>query len=93
MFVGTLYDQTGSENIIIKGNNIKSNYRNILLVKTKKTKIVNNNFYAPDYGILTDQTEDVKVIGNTGHINTIFFLNQTNDSGVVLENNYFDINN
>lgn len=93
MWVGTLFAQTGSENILIKGNNIKSNYRNILLVKTKKTKIVNNNFYAPDWGILTDQTEDVKVIGNTGHINTIFFLNQTNDTGVVLQNNFFDINN
>ena len=92
MWVGQMYAQTGSENILIKGNNIKSNYRNILLVKTKKTKIVNNNFYAPDWGILTDQTEDVKVIGNTGHINTIFFLNQTSDPGVVLQNNFFDIN-
>lgn len=93
MWVGQMFGQTGSENILIKGNNIKSNYRNILLVRTKKTKIVNNNFYAPDWGILTDQTENVKVIANTGHINTIFFLNQTNDAGVVLADNYFDINN
>ena len=93
MWVGQMYEQSGSENILIKGNNIKSSYRNILLVRTKKTKIVDNNLYATDWSILTDRTEDIKIIGNMAHINTAFFLNQTNDTGIVLENNFFDINN
>ena len=93
IWVGQMYSSTGSENILIKGNNLKSNYRNILLVRTKKAKIVDNNLYATDWSILTDQTEDIKIIGNMAHINTIFLLNQTNDTGIVLENNFFDINN